>query len=43
MAQNPEVMGYEGMKAAVAILSGETIENKNVDTGVSVLTKDKIS
>lgn len=43
MAQNPEVMGYEGMKAAVAILSGETIENKNVDTSVSVLTKDKIS
>jgi ribose transport system substrate-binding protein len=43
MAQKPEVMGYEGMKAAVAILSGKTIENKNVDTGVSVLTKDKIS
>ncbi|WP_411677881.1 substrate-binding domain-containing protein [Caproicibacter sp.] len=43
MAQNPEVMGYEGMKAAVAVLSGQTIENKDVDTGVSVLTKDKIS
>lgn len=42
MAQNPDVMGYEGMKAAVKAVKGETIEKKSVDTGVSVLTKDKI-
>lgn len=41
MAQNPEVMGYEGVKSAVKVLSGETIpeEEKVVDTGVSVLQK----
>ncbi len=42
MAQNPDVMGYEGMKAAVAVLNGETLAETNVDTGVSVLTKDTI-
>lgn len=42
MAQNPDVMGYEGMKAAVAVLEGKTLEADYVDTGVSVLTKDKI-
>jgi ribose transport system substrate-binding protein len=42
MAQNPEVMGSEGMKAAVKAVKGETIEKTNVDTGVSVLTKDSI-
>ncbi|GHS96970.1 LacI family transcriptional regulator [Synergistales bacterium] len=42
MSQNPGVMGYEGVKAAVNVLSGGKIENKNIDTGVSVLTKDKI-
>lgn len=42
MAQNPEVMGFEGMKAAVKAVKGEKIDKTNVDTGVSVLTKDKI-
>ena len=42
MAQNPDVMGYEGMKAAVQALKGETIPNKSVDTGVSIITKDKL-
>lgn len=42
MAQNPDVMGYEGMKAAVAVLEGKTLEVDYVDTGVSVLTKDTI-
>lgn len=37
MAQNPDVMGYEGMMTAVKALKGETITEKNVDTGVSVL------
>lgn len=42
MAQNPDVMGYEGLKTAVTALSGGTVAQKNVDTGVSVLTKDNI-
>jgi len=37
MAQNPDVMGYEGMKTAIKVLAGETITEQNVDTGVSVL------
>ena len=42
MAQNPDVMGYEGVKAAVQAIKGETIPEKNVDTGVSVITKDTL-
>lgn len=40
MAQNPDVMGYEGMKTAVKALKGEDTGEANVDTGVSVITKD---
>lgn len=39
MAQNPDVMGYEGMKTAVNALEGKTIDKDYVDTGVSVLKK----
>ena len=39
MAQNPDVMGYEGVKAAVAALGGESLGGAVTDTGVSVLTK----
>ena len=39
MAQNPDVMGYEGVKAAVAALNGESLGGKVTDTGVSVLKK----
>ena len=42
MAQNPDVMGYEGMKAAVKVLQGAALSAQYVDTGVSVLTKDKL-
>ena len=42
MAQNPDVMGSEGMKAAVKAVKGETIDKTSVDTGVSILTKDTI-
>jgi len=38
MAQNPDVMGYEGIKAAVAAINGEALGGKVVDTGVSILT-----
>ncbi|MEG2355902.1 MAG: substrate-binding domain-containing protein [Clostridia bacterium] len=39
MAQNPDVMGYEGVKAAVAAIGGTAQGGAVVDTGVSVLTK----
>ena len=42
IAQNPDVMGREGMKAAVAAIRGEMIEVTQMDTGVSVITKDGI-
>lgn len=40
MSQNPDVMGYEGIKVAVKALEGETIGEEFLDTGVSVLKKD---
>ena len=42
MAQNPDVMGYEGVKAAVAVLNGESLGGAVTDTGVSVLTADAL-
>ena len=43
MAQNPDVMGYEGVKAAIRAINGEDLGGEVTDTGVSVLTKDTIS
>ena len=40
MAQNPDVMGSEGVKAAVRAIGGEDLGGEVTDTGVSVLTKD---
>lgn len=40
MAQNPDVMGYEGLMTAVKALKGEDTGEASVDTGVSVITKD---
>jgi len=40
MSQNPDVMGYEGIKAAVKALEGESADEEFIDTGVSVLGKD---
>jgi ribose transport system substrate-binding protein len=42
MAQNPDVMGYEGMKTAEKALTGASTGDKIVDTGVSVINKDKL-
>ena len=40
MAQNPSVMGYQGVLSAVAVLQGkEIIGDKNYDTGVTVVNK----
>lgn len=43
MAQNPDVMGYEGVKAAVAAIGGEDLGGAVTDTGVSVITKDALT
>lgn len=40
MAQNPDVMGYEGVKAAVDALNGASLGGAVTDTGVSVLDKN---
>lgn len=40
MAQNPDVMGYEGVKVAADAIDGKEPAEKNVDTGVSVLDKN---
>ena len=42
MVQNPDVMGAMGIKAAVEELSGGYKGPKVVDTGVTVMNKDKI-
>lgn len=42
MAQNPDVMGKEGILAAGKVLNGEKISSDTVDTGVTVLTKDNL-
>lgn len=43
MAQNPDTMGYEGIKTAVKALQGEEISPAYVDSGVSVITKDNVA
>jgi len=42
MAQNPDVMGAEGVKACIKALDGEDLGGAVTDTGVSVLTKDNV-
>lgn len=42
MAQNPDVMGSEGVKACVKAVGGESLGGEVVDTGVTVLNKDNI-
>ena len=39
MVQNPDVMGYEGIRAACTVLKGVNLGGAVTDTGVSVLTK----
>lgn len=39
MAQNPDVMGAEGVKAAVKAIAGEDLGGSVTDTGVSVIKK----
>ena len=42
MAQNPDVMGAEGVKACIKALDSEDLGGAVTDTGVSVLTKDNV-
>ena len=42
MAQNPDIMGYEGMYAAITAINGGTVAPEYIDTGVSALTVDKV-
>lgn len=42
MAQNPDVMGYEGIQTAVKALEGEDVGEEFIDTGVSVINKDTL-
>jgi ribose transport system substrate-binding protein len=44
MAQNPYVMGYQGVLSAVSVLQGkEIVGDKNYDTGVTVVDKAHIA
>lgn len=42
MAQNPDVMGHDGIVAAVKALQGETLSPDYVDTGVSILNLETL-
>ena len=39
MVQNPYDMGYIGVQTAIDLVTGKGIANKNIDTGVTVVTK----
>ncbi len=43
MAQNPDVMGAEGVKAAVAAINGEELGGEVTDTGVSVIDAEALT
>ena len=42
MAQNPNVMGEKAIEAAVELMQGKTLAETQVDTGVSVVTKENV-
>lgn len=43
MVQNPYVMGFEGVKVAVDVINGKEVSPKDVDTGVTVATKENLA
>lgn len=43
MAQNPDVMGSEAVKAAISLMEGENLGGKVVDTGVTTVTIDNVA
>ncbi|HEO70144.1 MAG TPA: sugar ABC transporter substrate-binding protein, partial [Candidatus Hydrogenedentes bacterium] len=42
VVQNPYLMGYLGVKAAVDHLAGKPVE-KRIDTGVTIVTMDNLN
>lgn len=42
ITQNPDLMGYEGIKTAVKALKGETVGENYVDTGVSIVDAEAL-
>jgi len=42
VVQDPKKMGYEGVKAVVAAIKGQTVPKK-IDTGVKLVTKESMS
>ena len=42
MAQNPNVMGEKAIEAAVSLMQGKTLTETQVDTGVSIVTKENV-
>lgn len=43
MAQNPDIMGKDGIEAAIKIMAGEDLGGEVIDTGVSTVTKDNVA
>ena len=42
VAQNPFKMGYEGVKAVVAVLDGKELPARRIDTGVTLVTQENL-
>ena len=42
ITQNPDLMGYEGIKTAVKALKGEEVGESYVDTGVSIVDAEAL-
>jgi ribose transport system substrate-binding protein len=42
VAQNPYRMGYEGVKAVLAVLDGTELPSRRIDTGVKLVTQENL-
>ena len=42
MVQNPFQMGYLGVQVAVDLVTGRALANRNIDTGVSIITRENM-
>lgn len=42
MAQNPNVMGADSIKAAIELVDGKTLSGEIIDTGVTVVTSENV-
>ena len=41
IAQNPFLMGYEGVRQAVRVIEGGTVPDR-IDSGIRIVTKDNV-